>query len=88
MSDHGADLHGAAELFRATHPETSELYDIKHKAACLLKQRLEKEPRWQEFQREVGQTRCAVQQTELGFLVPPTPKPKAEVPSLLRKLFS
>jgi hypothetical protein len=59
-----------------------EIYDLKHKAACLLKNRLEKEPRWQDFQRRTGQTRCAVQQTELAFLVPPAPKPKARFMNL------
>lgn len=37
LDDHGADLHGGVEIFRAGHPETSEIYDLKHKAACLLK---------------------------------------------------
>ena len=40
LDDHGSDLHGGVEIFREAHPETSELYDIKHKAACLLKARL------------------------------------------------
>jgi hypothetical protein len=40
LNDHGADLHGGLEIFRQSHPETIELYDIKHKAACLLKARL------------------------------------------------
>ena len=34
LEDHGADLHGGVESFREAHPETNELYDIKHKAAC------------------------------------------------------
>src|SRR3974377_1783818 len=37
LSDHGADLQGATATFRQEHPETDEFYDIKHKAACLLK---------------------------------------------------
>lgn len=82
VDDHGADLLGGVELFRQRHPQTAEIYDIKHKAACLLKQRLEKEPRWQEFQRQVAQTRCAVQQTELAFATPPPPKPKARFMNL------
>lgn len=82
VNDHGVDLHGGVELFRGRHPEVSEIYDTKHKAACLLKHRLEKNPRWQEFSKRVGQTRCAIQQTELGFLVPPAPKPKARFMNL------
>lgn len=82
VTDHGSDLYGGVELFQARHSETAELYDVKHKAACLLKHRLEKEPRWKEFQTKVGQTRCAVQQTELAFLTPPSPKAKARFMNL------
>ena len=75
VDDHGADINGGVVLFGQRHPETVEIYDTKHKAACLLKRRLENHQRWREFQTAVGQTRCAVQQTELAFLVPPGPKP-------------
>ena len=44
LDDHGADLHGGVEIFRKAHPETDEFYDVKHKAACLLKGRLEEDP--------------------------------------------
>jgi hypothetical protein len=86
VDDHGVDLHGGVQIFQQTHPQTKEVYDIKHKAACLLKQRLQRDPRWKEFQRPVGQTRCAVQQTELAFLVPPAPKPKARYMNLQPQL--
>ena len=82
VDDHGVDLTGGVEFFRERHPSTVEIYDVKHKAACLLKNRLEKLPRWQEFQRQIAQTRCAVQQTEMAFLVPPAPKPKARFMNL------
>lgn len=86
VTDHGVDVHGGVQIFQETHARTAEMYDIKHKAACLLKHRLEKEPRWQEFQRQIGQTRCAVQQTALSFLVPPAPKPKARFMNLQDQL--
>jgi hypothetical protein len=86
VNDLGGDLHGGVMLFQQRHEQTAEMYDIKHKAACLLKHRLEKEPRWQEFQRQIGQTRCAIQQTEMAFLVPPTPKPKARFMNLQPQL--
>lgn len=82
VSDHGADLNGGIALFQRRHPQTAEIYDAKHKAACLLKNRLEKSPRWQEFQTRLGQTRCAVQQTELAFLTPPATRPKARFMNL------
>lgn len=75
--DHGGDLLGGIQLFRQDHPRTSELCDFKHKAACLLKRRLEKDPRFCEFLKKVGHTRNAIQQTELGFLSPPTTRTKA-----------
>jgi hypothetical protein len=86
VNDHGGDLHGGTQLFQERHPQTAEVYDAKHKAACLLKQRLEKEPRWQKFQGQVGATRCAVQQTELAFLTPPAPKLKARYMNLQAQL--
>lgn len=86
VDDHGVDLSGGVKFFQERHPGTAEIYDLKHKAACLLKHRLEKELRWQAFQRQIGQTRCAVQQTELAFLTPPAPKPKARFMNLQSQL--
>jgi hypothetical protein len=86
VDDHGADLNGGVEIFQRSHPETVEIYDAKHKAACLLKARLEKNPRWTAFCTKVGQTRCAVQQTELGALAPPGSKPKARFMNLAGQL--
>jgi hypothetical protein len=86
VNDHGVDVHGGVQIFQQKHPDTIEIYDIKHMAACSLKRRLEKNPRWQEFQRQLGQTRCAVQQTEAGFLTPPAPKPKARFMNLRPQL--
>ena len=82
VHDYGGDVAGGVEFFQKRHPNTVEIYDIKHKAACLLKRRLEKNVRWQQFQQRVGQTRCAIQQTELGFLGPPGPRPKARFMNL------
>jgi len=82
VDDHGADLHGGVRLFQQRHPQTAEIYDTKHKAACLLKKRLAGDARWQAFQTRVGVARCAVQQTELACLAPPGPKPKARFMNL------
>jgi hypothetical protein len=86
VDDHGVDLNGGVEIFQRSHPQTVEIYDAKHKAACLLKARLEKNPRWVAFSTKVGLTRCAIQQTELGSLVPPAPKPKARFMNLADQL--
>lgn len=82
LDDRGADLHGGVELFRQTYPQTAEIYDIKHKAACLLKRRLERDPRWPEFSRRVGETKAQVQQTEAAFLMPPSQRTKARYMNL------
>jgi hypothetical protein len=86
VDDHGVDLNGGVEIFRRSYPQTVEIYDAKHKAACLLKARLEKDPRFVAFGTKVGQARCAIQQTELGSLVPPAPKPKARFMNLAGQL--
>jgi hypothetical protein len=82
VDDHGVDLNGGVQIFQKSHPKTVEVYDAKHKAACLLKSRLEKNPRWSAFLTKVGQARCTIQQTEMGALVPPGSKPKARFMNL------
>jgi hypothetical protein len=77
LDDHGADLHGGAEIFREAHPQTVEVYDITHKAACLLKARLEGDERWRSYNTELGQAKVRIQQTELACLVPPSQRSKA-----------
>ena len=39
VDDHGVDIAGGVSFFQDRHPETVEIYDAKHKAACLLKSR-------------------------------------------------
>ena len=77
LDDHGADLHGGVEIFRAAHPDTMEVYDITHKAACLLKARLEADERWASYNTDAGQAKFRVQQTELACLAPPSQRSKA-----------
>lgn len=82
LTDHGADLHGGIRLFQAQHPETLEIYDIAHKAACLLKRRLERNLVWLEFSRRVNLARRQMQQTPLAHLVPPAVGEKARFMNL------
>jgi hypothetical protein len=82
LGDHGGDLAGGVELFRQAHPETVEIYDISHKAACLLKARLEHDEQWKAFAAKAGQTKCQIQQTEWAFLVPPSQRSKARYMNL------
>ncbi len=86
VNDHGADVVGGVRLFQLRHPRTAEIYDLLHKAACLLKQRLEQNLRWRQFQKRLGSTRCDIQQTDLGFLTPPSPQTKARFMNLGNQL--
>jgi len=70
------------KIFIDRHPETDEIYDIKHMAACLLKARLEKDERWKSFASQSGLAKSAIQQTELAFLVPPSQRSKARFMNL------
>jgi hypothetical protein len=82
LEDHGADLHGGVEIFRRRHPETIELYDLKHKAACLLKSRLAGDESWRRYATEAGLTKCGLQQTEMAFLTPPSQRTKSRFMNL------
>jgi hypothetical protein len=77
LDDHGADLHGGVEVFRAAHPGTIEVYAITHKAACLLRARLEGDERWRSYGTAAARAKCEVQQTELACLAPPSQRSKA-----------
>ena len=87
LGDHGGDLQAGVNRFCQAHPATRNLYDIAHKAANLLKARLERNESWKSFCHQVGQTKFQTQQTELAFLVPPSQRSKARymnLDSLLR----
>jgi hypothetical protein len=82
IDDQGGDLAGGVALFCRAHPETIEIYDVSHKAACLLKARLEHDEQWKTFAAKAGQTKCTVQQTEWAFLIPPSQRIKARFMNL------
>lgn len=82
LHDNGGDLAGGLALFEKKHPSTDGIYDIVHKAACLLKARLEKDPTWKAFCTQAAQTKLQTQQTELAFLVPPSQRSKARFMNL------
>ena len=82
LGDHAAELVGGIARFREDHPSTRAMYDLKHKAACLLKRRLEADPRFAEYSRHMAQCKFQVAQTELDFLVPPSGRRKARFMNL------
>jgi len=82
IDDHGGDVAGGVELFCRAHPQTIEIYDVSHKAACLLKARLERDEQWKAFAAKAGQTKCSIQQTEWSFLNPASQRIKARFMNL------
>ena len=71
VDDHGRpDLHGGVKLFQQRHLETAEVYDVKHKAACLQARGFqEQDETWQSFCSWWGRVSSrALQQTELAPL--------------------
>jgi len=67
VSDRGPDVAGGVALFQQRHAGTADVYDVKHKAACLLKARLARSERHAAFLAGVGRTRHQVRQTELAL---------------------
>jgi hypothetical protein len=87
ISDHGTDLQAGIRQFCQQHPQTSAIYDIKHKTAAILKRELAQDAAWVAFTRLASQTKLQVQQTDLAALAPPDQKTKARymnVESLVR----
>lgn len=86
VSDHGSDVHQGIDRFCQEHPGTNATYDMAHKGACMLKRRLEADPRWAEFVGQLGRTKAQVQQTDLAPLMGPSLRPKARYMNLERVL--
>lgn len=82
VDDHGADLHGGVKLFQQRHLQTAEVYDVKHKAACLLRGTLEQNETWKSFCTQVGKAKFSLQQTEWAHLTPPSQRSKARFMNL------
>jgi len=77
ISDHGPDVKSGIGKFCDAHPETCFIYDIKHKAATILKRELSSDEQWVAFVKLAAKTRKKVQQTELAAFAPPNQKTKA-----------
>jgi hypothetical protein len=77
ISDHGSDVLGGIRLFQGDFPIVTEIYDITHGLAILLKRYLEGDAQWAEFVKECQRTRQQLQQTAGSFLQPPAWRQKA-----------
>ena len=82
LCDGAVELREGAEPLKNLRDDMIVLQDFKHKAANLLKALLGANERFAEFSTQLGQTRSAIQQTELSFLTPPSPKPKTRFMNL------
>lgn len=82
LTDGASELRDSAEVLQKQGQETVVLGDFKHHAANVLKKVLESDLRFLHFDKQVGRTRSAVQQTELAPFTPPTPRPKARFMNL------
>lgn len=86
LVDGAPELCDGAEVLKSQRADTIVLRDFKHKAANVLKSVVGGDERFAEFQTQVGQTRSAIQQTELAHLVPPGKRPKARFMNLASTL--
>ena len=82
LCDGAVELREGAESLKKQRGDTIVVQDFKHKAAIFLKSMLEKCPRFAAFNTAMGQTRSAIQQTEMSHLTPPSQKPKARFMNL------
>jgi hypothetical protein len=86
LVDGASELRDGAETLKSQRADTLVLGDFKHQAANVLKSVVGGDERFAEFQTQVGQTRSAIQQTELAHLVPPGKRPKARFMNLASTL--
>jgi hypothetical protein len=86
LGDGAAELREAVETLKNRRFDTLTLQDFKHKAANLFQALIQKDPRFVEFNVQLGKTRCAIQQTELAHLTPPSLKQKARFMNVGRQL--
>ena len=77
ISDQGSDLYKGIKLYQEKHQKIIHSHDITHQMALLLKKELEEEGKYESFTKKCHQTRQQIQQTELGFLMPPQQRSKS-----------
>ncbi len=82
VSDHGADLWAGVQRFCRRYPAVRAIYDVAHKAACLLKGLWERDPLWATFSKQLLVAKRKMRQTELAFLAPATQRSKARYMNL------
>lgn len=84
LSDHGADILAGVRLLQESHSEIRGLYDVKHKAASMLKAALASDDKWESFQTALGQSKFKTQQTLLAYATAPSQRSKARYMNLAK----
>lgn len=82
LTDGAVELRDGADGLEKDGKKPVLLGDFKHHAANVLKKIVGGDESFSEFLTRLGNTRSAIQQTELGHLTPPSPKPKARFMNL------
>jgi len=82
ITDGACELRDGMQTLQKQGKSTILLGDFKHFAANVLKKTVGGDERFAEFTSQTGQTRSAIQQTELAHLTPVSPKPKARFMNL------
>ena len=86
LVDGAVELREGAEILKKRRKDVIILSDFKHFAANVLKKIVGENKRFVKFTSQVGSTRSTVQQTEVGHLTPPSPRPKARFMNLASTL--
>lgn len=86
LVDGAVELRDGAEILQKERKDVIVLSDFKHYAANVLKKIVGSSESFVRFMSQMGSTRSAIQQTELGHLTPPSPRPKARFMNLAATL--
>lgn len=82
LTDGAVELRESAQVLEKDGKQPALLRDMKHFAANELERMIGKTPAFQAVMAALGQTRSAIQQTELSHFTPPSQKPKARFMNL------
>lgn len=82
LTDGAVELRESADVLEIEGEKPILLRDMKHYAANVFEQLIGKDERFHDYLSKLGQTRSAVQQTELSHFTPPPQKPKARFMNL------
>ena len=82
LTDGAVELRESADVLETQGKKFTMLRDMKHYAANVFEKLIGNSDRFGQYLSQLGRTRCAIQQTELGHFTPPPQKPKARFMNL------